>query len=222
MLGYSKSVKNRIVIGENTGGVAQFSDVQQYYLPNSKIRVKLARQILSIPDFEECVGFLPDLWLDSSEPIKEIIKWLDDPENYQFKFEYSYNEMIDKNNLAPILPADAKIITPSLKLPKTLQSFSGKWFGVWDGVLDHILAVEKINANLEVNAIYSWGVAYQWDINQAGWQRYNGKFVKQKLILADENNNVKITYQLSSDSTLVASYERPGIISRTILTKINN
>jgi hypothetical protein len=60
MIGYSKSVQNRILIGENTAGVAQFSDVQQYYLPNSKLIVKLPRQILSIPDFDECIGFLPD------------------------------------------------------------------------------------------------------------------------------------------------------------------
>jgi hypothetical protein len=221
MIGYSKSIKNRIIIGENTGGVAQFSDTQNYSLPNSKLVIILPRQILSIPDFEECVGFLPDLWLDSMEPVKEVLNWLNDAENYQFKFACSYNEMRDKNNLAPLLPVDLKIIAPSLKLPKTLRAFSGEWFGITDGVLDQLLVVESINANMEVKAMYSWGVAYQWNINQPGWQRYNGKFQNQKLILSDEKNNVKITYKFNSDGTLHSTYQRPGIFSQTALTKFD-
>lgn len=222
-IGYSKSVKNRIVIGENTGGVAQFSDVQNYYLPNSKIRIILPRQIFLIPDFEECVGFLPDLWLDSRNPVNEIINWLDDPESYQFKFECSYDEMLDKNNLAPILPAAAKIITPSLKLQKTIRSFSGKWFGITQGVLDQLLVVESINDNMEVNAIYSWGVAYQWGINQPGWERYSGTFKNQKLLLSNKENTVKITCLLNYDSTLDLTYKRSGIaITYTTLKRIED
>lgn len=223
MLGYSKSVKNRIVIGENSGGVAQFSDVQIYYLPNSKIKIKLPRQILLIPNFEECVGFLPDFWLDSRNPTKEIINWLDDPENYQFKYKCSYDEMLIKNNFAPILPADVKIITPSLNIPKTIRAFSGKWFGSTYGVLDQFLVVENINEKIEVSAIYSWGVAYQWDINQPGWERYNGKIQNQKLILSNEKNNVKITYSFNPDGTLHSTYQRPGIVfAHTTLTRFDD
>ncbi len=221
MIGYSKSVQNRILIGENTAGVAQFSDVQQYYRPNSKLIVKLPRQILSIPDFNECIGFLPDYWLDSMEPTKEVLRWLNNPNNYQFKYSCSYNEMLEKNNLAPLLPADIKIISPSSKIPSALRAFSGKWFGISDGILDNILVVEKINDKKEVNAVYSWGVAYQWNINQPGWQRYNGKFQSQKLILTDKNNKIKITYKFNSDSTLDATYERPGVFSHTTLTRID-
>ncbi len=74
---------------------------------------------------------------------------------------------------------------------------------------------------MEVSAIYSWGVAYQWNINQPGWQRYNGKFQNQKLILTDENNKIKITYMFNSDSTLYETYERPGVFSHTTLTRID-
>jgi hypothetical protein len=222
MLGYSKSVKNRIVIGENTGGVGQFSDVQIYYLPNSKIKIKLARQLFLIPDFEECIGFLPDLWLDSRTPIKEVINWLDDPENYQFKYKCSYDEMLREHNLAPVLPADVKIITPSLKLPKTLRAFSGKWFGVTDGILDQMLVVESINDKMEVNAIYSWGVAYQWDIDQPGWERYHGIYRDHKLILTNENNNINITCSLNPDGTLHSIYQRPGVLAHTTWTRFDD
>lgn len=220
MIGYSKSVKNRIVIGENTAGVAQFSDVQQYLLPNSKLIVKLPRQILLIPDFEECIGFLPDYWLDSMEPTKEVLRWLADPDNYQFEYSESYDEMMEKSNLIPVLPDDIKVIAPDSNLPRTLQAFSGKWFGVADGVLDNVLVVEKINDSLEVDAVYSWGVAYQWNINQPGWQRYRGRFENQKLVLTSEDSKTRITYEHISDNTLVGTYKRPGVLTRTTLSRI--
>jgi hypothetical protein len=222
MVGVSRSVKNSIIIGENTGGSAQFSSTCGYYLPHSKIIAHIPRQFILIPGLEECIGYLPDYWLDTNEPVKEVLKWLDDPDNYQFRYSSSYNEMTEKIKLSPVLPEDVNVIPPGSNVPKALRAFSGRWFGVWDGVLEHILVVEKIDNNLEVNAIYSWGVAYQWDINQPGWQRYNGKFEKQTLILTDKSNKIKITYKLISESTMIATYERPGIFSRTMLTKINN
>lgn len=82
MIGASQSVKNRIIIGENTGGVAQFSDACEFYLPNSKFIAKLPRQFLIIPGLEECVGYLPDYWLDTSEPLEEVMRWLQDRDNY--------------------------------------------------------------------------------------------------------------------------------------------
>ncbi len=128
--------------------------------------------------------------------------------------------MLEKNKLAPLLPADIKIISPYSKVPSALRAFSGKWFGISDGILDHILVVEEINDNMEVSAIYSWGVAYQWNISHPGWQRYTGKFQNQKLILKDEKNKIKITYMFNSDNTLDETYERPGVFSHTTLTRI--
>ena len=222
MVGYSKSINNRIIIGENTGGVAQFSDACEYYLPNSKFVAKIPRQLLLIPDLEECVGFLPDYWLDSMEPTKEVLRWLNDPENYQFKFSCSYNEMLASKNLAPTLPDNVKIIPPSPKVPKTLQKFSGKWLGVSEGILDHLLVVENINDDLEVNAIFAWGVSYQWNINQPGWQRYKGKFENQELVLTDENYQIEIRFKFNSRGNLDETYERPGVFSHATLVKLDN
>jgi hypothetical protein len=222
MVGASQSVENRIIIGENTGGSAQFSSTCGYYLPNSKFIAHLPRQLILIPGLEECVGYLPDYWLDTMEPMKEVINWLDDPDNYQFNYSGTYAEMLDKINLSPAFPEDMNITSPGSKVPKTLGEFSGKWYGVWGGILDHILIVEKINDNLEANAIYSWGIAYQWNLNQPGWKRYTGKFEGNMLILTDEDNRIIIKYRLNSDGTLDASYKRPGIFSRTTMTKIND
>jgi len=42
------------------------------------------------------------------------------------------------------LPADVRIVPPSTEVPKEFAAFSGKWQGVWDQTLDHILVVEEI------------------------------------------------------------------------------
>jgi hypothetical protein len=220
MIGASQSVKNRIIIGENTGGVAQFSDICEYYLPNSKFIAKLPRQFLIIPGLEECVGYLPDYWLDTNEPLEEVMTWLQNRDNYQFKYSERFSEMLEKNNFSPVLPNDVKVVTPGSNVSKDFKSFSGKWSGVADGILDNMLVVEKINNDMEADVVYSWGVAYQWGVGQPGWQRYKAKFQNKTLTIIDEKQKVKITYTLNPDNTLISTYERPGSISRTILTKL--
>ena len=220
MVGISRSVNNSILIGENTGGSAQFSSTCGYYLPHSKFIVNLPRQFILVPGLEECVGYLPDYWLDTMDPVKEVLTWLDNPDTYQFKYSINYKEFQKKINVSPALPRDLHIISPGPKVPKLLRAFSGKWSGVWDGILDNMLVVEKIDDNLEVEAIYSWGVAYQWNLNQPGWRRYLGKIEKQNLVLTDESNKITITYRLNPDGKLDAVYQRPGIYSRCIMTKM--
>jgi hypothetical protein len=109
MIGASQSVKNRIIIGENTGGVAQFSDACEFYLPNSKFIAKLPRQFLIVPGLEECVGYLPDYWLDTNEPLEEVMSWLQNQNSYQFKYSSSFNDFLEKNNFALVLPNDTNL-----------------------------------------------------------------------------------------------------------------
>ncbi len=220
MVGASKSIQNGIVIGENTGGSGQFSSTCDYYLPNSRIVAHIPRQLILIPDFEECVGFMPDYWMDTEEPVEEVLDWLDDPENYQFEYSTSYTEMFDRGKTSPSLPSDLNIIYPRSSVPQALRAFSGKWFGVADGVLEHVLVVESIDENLEVNAVYSWGIAYQWNITKPGWQRYKGTFEGEKLILTDKSSKIVITYKIVSDSTLHETYQRPGVNSQTVMRKL--
>jgi len=220
MVGYSQSVKNRIVVGENTGGVAQFSDCQEYLLPNSRFVVKLPRRLLLVPGFEECVGFLPDYWLDSMDPLGEILRWASDPGSYRFEYACGFDEMLARNGFAPTLPADVRIEPPSPSVPENLRAFSGRWSGAAEGILDNVLVVEKIHDDLEVDAIYAWGVAFQWGIERPGWKRYHGTFRDGRLVLTDESHGVRISYELDSSGSLDGVYERPGIRSCTTLTRV--
>ena len=189
-------------------------------MPHSKFIANLPRQFIIIPGLEECIGYLPDYWLDTMEPVEEVINWLDDPENYQFKYSATYREMKKEVNVSPVIPKDVKIIPPGSNVSHSLRVFSGKWSGVWDGILDNMLVVEKIDDNLEVDAIYSWGVAYQWNLNEPGWHRYTGKIDKHTLVLSDETSKTIITYRLNQDGTLNGTFQRPGIFSKALLRKV--
>lgn len=86
-IAYSKSVSGNIVVGENSGGVGTFGEVLTYMLKNSKIYFNLPSKLFLSPQLKEGSGYMPDLWLDSSEPAVEIVKWLKQGENYQFELE---------------------------------------------------------------------------------------------------------------------------------------
>jgi hypothetical protein len=68
------------------------------------------------------------------------------------------------------LPSDVRIVPPEAAGPQQLAAFSGKWSGVWDGILQHVLVVEEITPPHAV-VIYAWGTAPQWQIAQPGWSR---------------------------------------------------
>ncbi|MBC8375319.1 MAG: hypothetical protein H8E26_04680 [FCB group bacterium] len=220
LVGASTSMTNRITIGENTGGVAQFSSTCEYVLPHSRMVLNLPRQLIFIPGLEECVGYLPDYWLDTHEPLEEVLKWLETPEQYQFKYAQSYDEFLESLAITTVLPKDAQISAPGPDVPDSLARYSGKWFGVSDGILDHMLVVEKITNSTGVDAIYAWGVAYQWGINQPGWERFKGVFEDGKLLLKRTDGGQTITYWINSDGSMSSVYERPGIYSRTEMTKL--
>ena len=85
-------------------------------------------------------------------------------------------------------------------------------------MLDHLLVVEKIHNFHDIDAIYAWGRAPQWNIYKPGWERFKGKIENQKLILTD--GIVTITYKFRLDGQLDATYERPGVFSSIKLKKI--
>ncbi|MCK5132102.1 MAG: hypothetical protein KAR40_08130 [Candidatus Sabulitectum sp.] len=85
LIDYSKSVPGAVLIGENSAGVGLFGEVRKYWLPNSLIRLSLPSKLFLAPEFEEGVGYNPDYWLDSAEPVVEIARWLNNPDSYQFE-----------------------------------------------------------------------------------------------------------------------------------------
>ncbi len=80
------SVPNSILIGENSRGAFVFSSKMSYCLKNSLIKLQLTKYIEIHPDCHGDKGFLPDYWLDSNDPIKEVVNWINNPETYQFTY----------------------------------------------------------------------------------------------------------------------------------------
>lgn len=84
-ISYARSMHNSIVVGENSSGCRTFGNIFTYSLPHSLIKIQLASSLTIEQGFEEGLGFTPDYWLDSSEPVKEIVAWLNNSEKYCFR-----------------------------------------------------------------------------------------------------------------------------------------
>ncbi|MCA9424725.1 MAG: hypothetical protein KC994_06600 [Candidatus Omnitrophica bacterium] len=68
-----------VVLGENTHGMARFGEIKLYRLPNSGFWIQAGSKHFEDPSgrFEEGRGFLPDYWLETSDPISGILERLD-------------------------------------------------------------------------------------------------------------------------------------------------
>lgn len=76
---YARSVRDFILIGENTMGCNTFGNVRGYTLKNSGILCRVPNVINLCENPEECkegYGFEPDYWVDSKNVEAEVIKWL--------------------------------------------------------------------------------------------------------------------------------------------------
>jgi hypothetical protein len=116
------------------------------------------------------------------------------------------------------LPSEFRLVPPDATVPQQLAAFSGKWSGVWDGILAHVLVVEEI-APPDAVVIYGWGNAPQWHIDQSGWERVPGEFVEGTLKLS-LRRPATVLYRMQPDGTLDATYEWAGGISRATLTRV--
>jgi hypothetical protein len=85
-LAMAKSVPGCVIIGSNSSSGFTFSEVVTYSLKHTFIKFRLPRKIIIHPEFDNQKGFLPDYWLDSAQPVEEVIRWLTAPETYQFKY----------------------------------------------------------------------------------------------------------------------------------------
>ncbi|MEM9193078.1 MAG: S41 family peptidase, partial [Myxococcota bacterium] len=70
----ARQVPGAVIAGENTGGVMKVGELRWYRLPHSRIWVGLGHRVHRDPfgDFEESIGFLPDVWLDGRDPEADI------------------------------------------------------------------------------------------------------------------------------------------------------
>jgi hypothetical protein len=115
------------------------------------------------------------------------------------------------------LPEDVKIVKPDMMLSQAVRGFSGKWFGVWDGVLEHILVVEQINPPKAV-AIYAIGESQSRRM-KASYSRTEGQIEPNKLEFIFKRPAI-VTYFLQPDGTLKAAYEWSGGISYAIMKRL--
>lgn len=69
----ARQLPGSLVVGENTGGVGVFGEVKSFRLPRSGLGLGLGSKYFHhldpALDIEEGVGYLPDLWLDSPDPV---------------------------------------------------------------------------------------------------------------------------------------------------------
>ena len=80
----AKCLEDSILMGENTGGKLTFGETLYYRLPHSRLKIILPMKIFLPKGLKEGRGFLPDFWLDTYDPIKEIIRWIKDRDNYRY------------------------------------------------------------------------------------------------------------------------------------------
>jgi hypothetical protein len=116
------------------------------------------------------------------------------------------------------LPKDLEIISPKSDVPAEVKAFSGTWHGIWDGVLEHVLVVEKVEPP-NVMVVYGYGVAPSWYIKEAGAYRVQGQIEPGilKLIL---RRPATVTYRMKSDGTLDATYEWSGGVARANMKRV--
>lgn len=85
-IGASKCIPNSIIIGENTASSYAIGNMKWYKLENSNIVIWLPGLLIFHPDNKMEKGFFPDYWIDSDHPEEEIIRWIKNPDNYQFSY----------------------------------------------------------------------------------------------------------------------------------------
>ncbi len=114
------------------------------------------------------------------------------------------------------MPGDLRIIPPSSDIPANRAAFSGVWVGKWEGFLDTALAVQEITPS-GVAAVYSWGVAPQWNIRQSGWSRKQGVFTGATELQL--RGDPLIIYRMRPDGRLDAEFQSQQL-TRGTLTRV--
>lgn len=115
------------------------------------------------------------------------------------------------------LPADLEIIRPYASVPSDMARFSGTWRGMWDGVLDHVLAVERDTPPSGV-IVYAWGRAPRWKIERGGWFRLNAR-IGPRTLETTLPSGALVVYTMDSPRRLTAIYREGKVVSHALLTK---
>ncbi len=69
-------VKNAVRIGSGTFGCTTFGNCFFYQLPHSKICLLYGSRLFYYENFEEGKGFLPDYWIDDTNPVRVVEEYI--------------------------------------------------------------------------------------------------------------------------------------------------
>lgn len=108
------------------------------------------------------------------------------------------------------LPDNVKIEPPASSVPAKRAAFSGRWQGIWDGPLAHVLIVEEVTTD-EAVVVYAWGPTSQV---QGGFSRVRAKFKDDTTLVVTLQRPATASYAMQPDGTLNGVYEWSGGIAR--------
>ena len=114
------------------------------------------------------------------------------------------------------LPANAAVMPPAPSLARWQSALSGRWHGFWDGELEHILVVERMDGD-GVDVIYAYG---QIGSRPPGASRERGVWEDGALRL-DLRRPATVRYRLDVYGTVSATYEWQGGIARATLKRMD-
>jgi dienelactone hydrolase len=97
------------------------------------------------------------------------------------------------------LPSDLAIDAPAADVPATSSRFVGAWaHGAWDGVLPHVLVVERVDGTGRAQVVYALGDFAEGQVNR-GYRRVIGRIVGDLLTLA-VSDNASVAYHVAGNS----------------------
>lgn len=114
------------------------------------------------------------------------------------------------------LPANSKIDTAADSQPALPRQWLDAWAGAWGGVLKHILLVESVAPDGTAHVVYAIGDNPAFGIRRA-WSRHTATVSGSRLTLATAGFSV--TYELTAQDALAATYMRGDIRSRAIMAR---
>jgi len=115
-----------------------------------------------------------------------------------------------------ILPPNAVAKPPAESVPASARVFSGKWDGVWDGRMPHVLLVEEVRSGSEATVLYAWQESAEnaWG---AGWYRTPAS-IEGSTLKVPLRNGTRAWYELLPDGTLKATHQRANSSSQSHAT----
>ena len=136
-----------------------------------------------VPGDGHILAFYPSIWKTATDQYLDSLGIDTSPTHVEFGVDLS--ESGDDTKAGALsetkeipLPEDMEITVPQAGLPEGIAAFSGRWEGIWDGVLSSVLIVEKIDSD-KATVIFAWGDCPGWHID-SGHKRYEARVIPGK------------------------------------------